>query len=154
MVCKTGHDIAETFPVGQLGKGQTEELIETRKALDLVVPAVTPDAFSKFVQRQEGHDLGEDGRLGVHRSLLEVGQKSADYTKSRSNRLRPKSGRILCITCMMEDFSIFSTGHYWFYVSVEVSINEEPYEGNLQVRFCEGHASPYTEFIKTQSLLN
>jgi len=55
---------------------------------------------------------------------------------------------------MIEDFSISLTGHYWFYVSVEVSINEEPYEGNLQVRFCEGHASPYTEFIKTQSLLN
>jgi hypothetical protein len=42
------------------------------------------------VHRQESHDLGEDGRLGVHRSLLYV-RKSADYTKSRSNRLRPKS---------------------------------------------------------------
>ena len=41
-----------------------------------------------------------------------------------------------------------------FYVVIEESINEEPDEGNLQVRFCEGHASPYTEFIKTQSLLN
>jgi len=41
-----------------------------------------------------------------------------------------------------------------FYEAIEVSINEEPDEGNLQVRFCEGHASPYTEFIKTQSLLN
>ena len=44
--------------------------------------------------------------------------------------------------------------HSMFYAAIEVSINEEPYEGNLQVRFCEGHASPYTEFIKTQSLLN
>jgi len=44
--------------------------------------------------------------------------------------------------------------HSMFYEAIEVSINEEPYEGNLQVRFCEGHASPYTEFIKTQSLLN
>jgi len=44
--------------------------------------------------------------------------------------------------------------HSMFYAAMEVSINEEPYEGNLQVRFCEGHASPYTEFIKTQSLLN
>jgi hypothetical protein len=44
--------------------------------------------------------------------------------------------------------------HSMFYESIEVSINEEPDEGNLQVRFCEGHASPYTEFIKTQSLLN
>ena len=44
--------------------------------------------------------------------------------------------------------------HSMFYDVIEVSINEEPDEGNLQVRFCEGHASPYTEFIKTQSLLN
>ena len=44
--------------------------------------------------------------------------------------------------------------HSVFYEAIEVSINEEPDEGNLQVRFCEGHASPYTEFIKTQSLLN
>ena len=41
-----------------------------------------------------------------------------------------------------------------FFEAIEVSVNEEPDEGNLQVRFCEGHASPYTEFIKTQSLLN
>jgi hypothetical protein len=42
------------------------------------------------VHRQESHDLGEDGRFGVHRLLLYV-RKSTDYTKSRSNRLRPKS---------------------------------------------------------------
>jgi len=44
--------------------------------------------------------------------------------------------------------------HFMFYEAIEVSINEEPDEGNLQVRFCEGHAPPYTEFIKTLSLLN
>ena len=38
--------------------------------------------------------------------------------------------------------------------AIEESVNEEPYEGNLQVRFREGYASPYTEFSKTQSLLN
>jgi hypothetical protein len=39
--------------------------------------------------RKEGRDLGEDGWLSVHRSLLGM-RKSADYTKSRSNRLRLK----------------------------------------------------------------
>jgi len=34
-----------------------------------------------------------------------------------------------------------------FYVLFEVSISEEPDVGNPQVRFCEGHASPYTKFI-------
>ena len=87
---KTSLDIAEAFPVGQLGESQAQELIETKEVFDFVVPAVTPHAFSEFVQRQESHDLGEDSRLRVHRSLLGV-RKSADYTKSRSNRLRPKS---------------------------------------------------------------
>jgi hypothetical protein len=86
---QAGHDIAETFPVGQLGNGQTKKLIETRKSFDLVVPSVTPHAFSEFVHRQKRHDLGKDGRRGVHRSLPED-KKSADYTKSRSNRLRLK----------------------------------------------------------------
>ena len=40
------------------------------------------------------------------------------------------------------------------YVAIEESINEEPDEGNLQVRFCEGHAPPYTEFIETLNLVN
>ena len=40
------------------------------------------------------------------------------------------------------------------YVAIEASINEEPDEGNLQVRFCEGHAPPYTEFIETLNLVN
>ena len=84
-------DIAKAFPVGQLGEGQTEELIETEKTLDLVIPAVAVNAFSELVKRQEGHDLGEDGRLSVHRSLLVIsGQKSDDNTKSSSNRLRLK----------------------------------------------------------------
>jgi len=74
-----------------LSEGQTEELIEARKSPDLVVPTVTPDAFPKLVQWQKSHDLGEDGGLAIHRSLVCIsGQKSADYRKSRSNRFRPK----------------------------------------------------------------
>ena len=87
---KTRLDIAEAFPVGQLGESQTQELIETKKVFDFVVPAVTPHVFSEFVHRKESHDLRENRGRGVHRSLLGV-RKSADYTKLRSNRLRPKS---------------------------------------------------------------
>ena len=39
-------------------------------------------------------------------------------------------------------------------VAIEESISEEPDEGNLQVRFCEGHAFPYVKFFKTLNLLN
>jgi len=94
---QAGDDIAKAFPIGQLGESQTEELIEARKSSDPVVPAIAPDAFPKLGKRKESHDLGENGWLSVHRSLLEV-RKSADYTKSRSNRLRrkPTSSSVLC----------------------------------------------------------
>ena len=35
----------------------------------------------------------------------------------------------------------------YFYMAIEESISEEPDVGNPQVRFCEGHAPPYTKFI-------
>ena len=105
---QAGYDIAEAFPVSQLGEGQTEELVEARKSPDFVVSLITPDAFSKLLQWQKGHDLGEDGRLGIHRSLLDISnQKSADYTTSRSNRLRPKQAvsSVLCSLWMTFQFS-------------------------------------------------
>ena len=96
---QTGLDISETLAVGQLSEGQAEELIETGETFDLVIPAVAADAFSELVKRQKVHDLGEDGRRRVHRSLLFVaGQKSDHNTKSHSNRLRPKSV-VICGIC-------------------------------------------------------
>jgi len=86
---KTRLDIAEAFPVGQLGKSQAEELIEAGEFSDSVVAMITPDAFPKFGHRQESHDLGKNCGRGIHRTLLGV-RKSANYTKSRSNRLQSK----------------------------------------------------------------
>jgi hypothetical protein len=44
------------------------------------------------VKGQEVGNLGKDGRLGIHRSLLAVaGQKSDNNTKMRPNRLRLES---------------------------------------------------------------
>jgi hypothetical protein len=89
---KAGLDIAETLAIRQLSKGHTEELVVAREALDLVVAVVASNASSKIVKGKEVHDLGKDGRRGVHRSLLAVvRQKGDDNTKPRSNRLRPKS---------------------------------------------------------------
>jgi hypothetical protein len=89
---ETGDDIPEALPVGQLGEGQAKELVKTREPSDPIITLITSDALAELVQREEGHDLGEDGRLGVHRPLLwKTGRKRADYTKTRSNRLRLKS---------------------------------------------------------------
>jgi hypothetical protein len=86
---EAGLDIAKTFAIGQLGEGQTEELIVTRKAFDLVVSTIPANTFSKLVKWEKIHNLGKNGRRGIHQSLL-VG-KGDDNTKMRSNRLRPKS---------------------------------------------------------------
>ena len=67
---------------------------------------------------------------------------------------RPITELEVTIETLQRLISDITIRHSMFYEAIEVSINEEPDEGNLQVRFCEGHASPYTEFIKTQSLLN
>lgn len=59
-----------TFPKSQLREGHAEELIEIGKAFDLVVAAVSLDAFSELMERQEIHGLAKDGWRGIHRSLL------------------------------------------------------------------------------------
>ena len=86
---KTRFDIAEAFSVGQLGKSQAEKLVEAEEFSDSVVAVVTPDAFAEFGHRQESHDLSENRGRGVHRTLLGL-EKSANYTRTRSNRLRSK----------------------------------------------------------------
>ena len=58
---QTGLDITETFPKSQLSEAHAEELIETRKASNLVVAAVAPDAFPKLIKKQEIHNLGKNG---------------------------------------------------------------------------------------------
>ena len=86
---KTRLDIAKTLAVGQLGKGQAEELIQTGEAFHFVMAAIADHAFSEFGKRQEIHDLGEDG--GNQWSLLSVGgQKGDSSTKSHGNRLWPE----------------------------------------------------------------
>lgn len=86
---QAGLNVAEALPKSQLSEGHAEELIETGEAFDLVVATVSLDAFSELIKRQEIHNLGEDGRRCIHRSLLSVdGQKSDHNIKSSSNRLR------------------------------------------------------------------
>lgn len=85
---EAGLDIAKTFTISQLGKGQTKELVVTRKALVLVVAAIPLTALSKVVHQKKIHNLEKDGRRGVHLLLL---WKGDDNTKRRSNRLRSKT---------------------------------------------------------------
>ena len=67
---QTGLDVAETLAVGQLGKREAEELIETREAAHLVVALVAGHTAPKLGQRQEVHQLCKDRSTGMHGSLL------------------------------------------------------------------------------------
>ena len=112
---KAGLDVAETFAIGQLGKGQAEELIETREAFDLEVAAVAPNALPKFVKRKKVHDLREDARRGIHRSLLAVlRRKSDNNTEMSSNRLRTESGvtSSICAGSKVFSFQRWDTTDY------------------------------------------
>ena len=87
---EAGLDVAKTSAKSHLSEGQAEELIVTRKSLDLVVSPISSNACSEFVEGKESHHLRKHGRRGIHRSLL--AEKSNDNTKMHSNRLRPNPG--------------------------------------------------------------
>ncbi len=60
---QTGFDISQTFPVGQLSEGHTEELIQTGKALYPVVAMVSFYASPKGVHGKMIHKDRKSTRL-------------------------------------------------------------------------------------------
>ena len=67
---KAGFDIAQAFPVTQLGEGHHQKLIEARKSFYFVIAAVALGAFAKRRKRQMFHHLGENGFAGIHKPSL------------------------------------------------------------------------------------
>ena len=61
---QAGLNVAEALPKSQMSEGHAEELIETGEAFDLVIAAVSLDAFSELIKRQELHNLVEDVFIG------------------------------------------------------------------------------------------
>jgi len=55
IAAKAGLDVSETFPIGELGKTHTKELIPAGKRFDFVVALVALDTFLKFVLGNELH---------------------------------------------------------------------------------------------------
>ena len=71
MLCaQAGFDIAQAFPVGELGEGEAQELIEAGEGFDFVVAAIACDATPEGVHGQVGHELREDEIAGVHDAEL------------------------------------------------------------------------------------
>jgi hypothetical protein len=59
-------DIAKTFAIGELSKGQTKELIPAGEIFDVTIALVPIDAYLKLVGREELHELRENGSALVH----------------------------------------------------------------------------------------
>jgi hypothetical protein len=67
---ETRFDVAQALAVRELGKRETEELIETREAPDLVIALVARHAGAELGQREQVHHLREDRATGMHGALL------------------------------------------------------------------------------------
>jgi hypothetical protein len=63
---QAGFDIAQTFAAGELSKSQAEELIVTRKVLDVAIASITIDTDLKFVARKKVHELRKDSSPWIH----------------------------------------------------------------------------------------
>jgi hypothetical protein len=63
---ETGFDIAETFAIGELGKGQAKELIPAGKIFDVAIALVSIDTNLKLVGGEEVHELRKNGSAKIH----------------------------------------------------------------------------------------
>ena len=89
LCAQAGLDIAQAFPVGDLGEGHAAILIRTSEPLDLAVAAVALHATPKGVPWQMIHDLREDQPSRIHApppTAVQPGQESGDIRSPHSSR--------------------------------------------------------------------
>jgi len=66
---QTGFDISQAFPVGELGEGHTEELIQARKASDMVIATILLNASPKSVHGKMTDNLRKNELPCVHKLI-------------------------------------------------------------------------------------
>ena len=127
---ETNFDIAQTLPRGELGESETQELVETGKALDLVIPPVALDATAELNHGEQIHQLRENGPSDMH--------DPASYRQAgrawRSNRFASKP---TLSRCEIMTYGV-STNRRW-----DSSANKANFEqpmGNQLVTACSGAA--------------
>src|SRR5207245_8216611 len=80
---QAGFDVAQTLAISELGKSQTQELIQAGETLHLVVAAVTVDASAKLGERKPVHQLSKNRAATVHApSLGNFGNGARVYPNS------------------------------------------------------------------------
>ena len=75
---ETRFNIAQAFAIGELGERQTEEMIPTREARGLVLPAISSDALLELESRYMVHQLREDGASVRHVAFCRCGASRAE----------------------------------------------------------------------------
>lgn len=90
LVCAQGDlDIAQALPVGELGEGQAQELVEAGKGFDVAVAVIAFHTAAEGVHRQVGHELREDEIAGIHGTALPgYGWESQHGRQARSGSSR------------------------------------------------------------------
>ena len=78
---QAGFDIAQTFAVSELSKGQAEELIAARKSLDVVISSIAIDTGLKFVPWEKVHELRKDSSSRIHGPPLTRAEKRQNDAK-------------------------------------------------------------------------
>jgi len=90
---KASLDVPQAFPIGQLRKGHTEKLIETRERLDLVLFIVPGNATTKRRHRKMLCQLCENQRSLVHhatpRSQSSERDRTGDCSSNRDQNKLP-----------------------------------------------------------------
>ncbi len=103
-------DISQTVSVGQLREGHAQVLIETREALDLVLPRITREATAERRLRKMAHQLRKPELALMHRVTPRRGPVREGESMFKS---RPRKYRTFCIMFNNLTASSRSTlGHY------------------------------------------
>jgi hypothetical protein len=63
---QAGLDVAQAFPVGQLGEGHAQELVEMRKSERRITPWVLGHTTPESMQWQVIHQLGKHQLSSMH----------------------------------------------------------------------------------------
>jgi hypothetical protein len=87
---KTSFDIAKTFAIGELSKGQIKELIPAGEIFDVTIALVPIDAYLKLVGWEELHELREK-RFGLGSSTASgASWKAVEWRQNRDKKLKSK----------------------------------------------------------------
>jgi hypothetical protein len=95
---KTRLDIPQTLSIGQLREGHAQVLIQTREALDLVLPGITRHAPAERRQRKMAHQLRKNELALMHRSTPRRGPRSRCARPNRCSN-RDQENKSFSVSC-------------------------------------------------------